>query len=176
MKKFKWMLLWIWMFQKKSSTRLLNLKRRKKHNKKSDYTLLFKILHYAGFFLWFVEMVYIMGSNEQLGGKAATQLINRMSFIYMLHNSVTDFVCFCHISHLFWICTFLSFCSSIFKKKEKYPKKEKSMLPMRICMNFSAQIFRHKTWKFASKIQQFYTNTSNFVAVMRFMRIQAKAC
>ena len=50
----------------------------------------------------------------------------------------------------------LLFLCLAYSKKKKVRKKKKSTLPIRICKNFSAQIFRHKTLKFASGIQQFY--------------------
>ena len=39
---------------------------------------------------------------------------------------------------------FLFLCLA-YSKKKKVRKKKKSTLPIRICKNFSAQIFRHKT-------------------------------
>ena len=57
------------------------------------------------------------------------------------------------------------------KEKKKYQEKEKSVQSIRICKNFSAQIFRHKTKKFASKIQQFYVTNQQLRCIICLWQI-----
>ena len=65
---------------------------------------------------------------------------------------------------------FSFFLLCVVKKKEKYPKKEKSTQPIRICTDLFARFFKTSFKKSSFKILQFYALTSNFVAPARFWR------
>ena len=72
---------------------------------------------------------------------------------------------------------FLSFYSGANKKKEKVPKRKKNQ---RYRLEF-VRILVHKfsgtrPQKFASKIQQFYANSGNFVAICAFCAYKPAAC
>ena len=72
---------------------------------------------------------------------------------------------------------FLSFYSGANKKKEKVPKRKKNQ---RYQLEFVRILVRKfsgtRPQKFASKIQQFYANSGNFVAICAFCAYKPAAC